>query len=123
MTEPHPNWRWPNSYGACADFDQEARWPKTRSRARRHGRDGRPRWPTDRQRPGQGNRQGIREIAAAEKINESNIGRVLRLTLLAPALVEAILGGRQPARLQLDDLMTRFPVDWRVQREACGFRR
>ena len=64
----------------------------------------------------------IREIAAAEKINESYVGRLLRLTLLAPVIVEAILGGGQPARLQLDDLMTRFPVDWRIQREALGFR-
>ena len=44
----------------------------------------------------------IAEIAAAEKINESYVGRVLRLTLLAPDIVEAILGGRQPAELQLD---------------------
>jgi len=36
----------------------------------------------------------IREIAAAEKINEWCVGRGLRLTLLAPDLVEAILGGR-----------------------------
>ena len=36
----------------------------------------------------------IREIAAAEKINESYVGRVLRLTLLAPDIVEAILSGR-----------------------------
>jgi hypothetical protein len=42
----------------------------------------------------------IAEIAAAEKINESYVGRVLRLTLLAPDLVEAILAGRQSAGLQ-----------------------
>jgi hypothetical protein len=47
----------------------------------------------------------IAEIAAAEKINESYVGRVLRLTLLAPNSVEAILNGRQPTRLQLDTLM------------------
>ena len=58
----------------------------------------------------------IREIAATEKINESYVGRVLRLTLLAPDIVEAILSGRQPAGLQLDVLMRRFPVGWREQR-------
>ena len=58
----------------------------------------------------------VREIAAAEKINESYLGRVLRLTLLAPDIVEAILGGRQPPGLQLDDLMKRLPVDWPEQR-------
>jgi hypothetical protein len=36
----------------------------------------------------------IPEIAAAEKINESYVGLVLRLTLLSPDIVEAILGGR-----------------------------
>ena len=58
----------------------------------------------------------IGEIAAAEKINETYVGRVLRLTLLAPDIVEAILNGRQPAALQLDGLMRRFPVEWGEQR-------
>src|SRR5258708_39078233 len=35
----------------------------------------------------------IAEIATTEKINESYVGRILRLTLLAPEIVEAILGG------------------------------
>jgi hypothetical protein len=58
----------------------------------------------------------IREIAAAENINESYVGRVLRLTLLAPDMVEAILGGRQPAAITLARSMRRFPVGWREQR-------
>ena len=60
----------------------------------------------------------IREIAAAEKINESYVGRVLRLTLLAPDILEAILGGRQSAELQLEDLLRRFPAGWREQRAS-----
>lgn len=60
----------------------------------------------------------IREIAAAEKINESYVGRILRLTLLAPEIVETILNGRQPSGLQLDALMRRFPVDWTEQQVA-----
>jgi hypothetical protein len=60
----------------------------------------------------------IREIASAEKINESYVGRVLRLTLLAPDLVEAVLAGRQPTGLQLDGLMRPFPVDWSEQRRT-----
>ncbi len=67
-----------------------------------------------------GTHSTIAEIAAAEKINESYVGRVLRLTLLAPDIVEAILGGRQPAELQLDILMRRFPVEWRAQADAFG---
>jgi hypothetical protein len=40
---------------------------------------------------------------------------VLRLTLLAPDIVEAIMNGRQPAGLQLDGLMGLFPVGWMDQ--------
>jgi hypothetical protein len=59
----------------------------------------------------------IAEIAAAEKINESYVGRVLRLTLLAPDIVEAILGGRQPAEMTLARLMQPFAVEWKERRE------
>jgi hypothetical protein len=58
----------------------------------------------------------IAEIAAAEKINASYVGRVLRLTLLAPDIVEAILGGRQAAEVTLAALMRRLPVPWSAQR-------
>ncbi|MDT5096250.1 MAG: hypothetical protein QOH60_5613 [Mycobacterium sp.] len=57
----------------------------------------------------------IAEIAAAEKINESYVGRVLRLTLLAPDIVEAILDGRQPADMTLALLMRPFGVTWGEQ--------
>ena len=60
-------------------------------------------------------------IAAAEKINGSYVGRVLRLTLLAPDLVEAILDGRQPTGLQLEHLLQRFPVGWREQRANAAY--
>src|SRR2546421_6499788 len=43
----------------------------------------------------------IAEIAAAEKINESYVRRVLRLTLIASDIVDAILSGRQPAEVTL----------------------
>jgi hypothetical protein len=62
----------------------------------------------------------IAEIAAAEKINESYVGRVLRLTLLAPDIVEAILNGRQPASLQLPILLKPLPIEWDAQRRAFG---
>jgi hypothetical protein len=69
-----------------------------------------------------GQYQNIREIAAAEKINETYVGRVLRLTLLAPDVVEMILIGRQPAGLQLDTLMKRFPVGWAEQKAGMSGR-
>lgn len=63
----------------------------------------------------------VQDLATAEKINPSYIARILRLTLLAPDIVEAILDGRQPAGLQLDDLLTPFPVEWDEQRKQIRF--
>jgi hypothetical protein len=57
----------------------------------------------------------VRDLAKAEAINESYLGRVLRLTLLAPSTVEAILEGKQWATLELDDLLKRFPIEWEAQ--------
>jgi hypothetical protein len=58
----------------------------------------------------------IREIAKAEKINPSYVSRVLRLTLLAPNLVEALVHGRQNSTMSLHDLMKPFPIEWHRQR-------
>ena len=55
------------------------------------------------------------ELAAAEKINRSYVCRVLRLTLLAPEIVEAIMDGRQPEGVTLPRLMEGFPVEWEGQ--------
>ena len=54
----------------------------------------------------------LRDLAKVEAINESYLGRILRLTLLSPSLIEAILEGRQPPALELDDLLQQFPIQW-----------
>ena len=56
-----------------------------------------------------------RELAKAEKINEAYLGRVLRLTLLSPAITDAILSGCQPSGLELADLLKPFPIEWDKQ--------
>ena len=60
----------------------------------------------------------VTELAEAEKINQSYLCRVLRLTLLAPDIVEAILDGRQPAALQMDALLKPMPLEWAEQRRT-----
>ena len=60
------------------------------------------------------------EIARAEKIGASFVSRVVRLALLAPDIVEAILAGKQPASMTLKDLMAPFPVEWEGQRVRFG---
>jgi hypothetical protein len=58
----------------------------------------------------------LTELAKAEKINRSYLSRVLRLTLLAPEIVEAIMGGQQGPEITLDRLMQPFPGEWERQR-------
>jgi hypothetical protein len=65
----------------------------------------------------------VRELAKAERISASYASRVLRLTLLAPELVEAILDGRQPEGLGLPRVLEPFPTAWDEQRGASIGRR
>jgi hypothetical protein len=65
-----------------------------------------------------GTHDTIAEIAAAEKINESYVGRMMRLTLLAPDIIQTIMNGHQPAGLRLEDLVRQFPLGWKVQSET-----
>jgi hypothetical protein len=62
----------------------------------------------------------IDEIAAAEKINDSYVSRVMRLTLLAPDVVEAILDGRHTSSLPLNALLRPIPVEWHLQRQTLN---
>ena len=63
----------------------------------------------------------IDDLAAAEKINPSYVSRILRLTLLAPDIVEAILDGRQPAEMTVKELARPLPVDWERQQVQFAF--
>jgi hypothetical protein len=67
-----------------------------------------------------GKHGSIADLAKAEKINESYLCRVLRLTLLAPDIVEQILDGQQSLLLQINDLLGPWPMEWREQRERMG---
>lgn len=57
----------------------------------------------------------MEDLARAKGVASSYVSRVLRLTLLAPNVVEAILDGRQPLEHQLDDLLAGFPLSWERQ--------
>jgi hypothetical protein len=66
----------------------------------------------------------LAELAAAERIDRSYLARTLRLTLLAPDIVEAILDGRQSCALALPAILKSVPSRWDEQRasgaEASG---
>lgn len=57
----------------------------------------------------------IAELAEREGIAPSYLTRVLRLRLLAPDIVEAILDGRQGPEVTLARLLEPFPLEWGEQ--------
>ncbi len=63
------------------------------------------------------------DIAKSEGVVPSYATRLFRLTILAPDIVSAILGGRHPPELTARRLMddTRLPLDGIEQRHYLGF--
>lgn len=57
----------------------------------------------------------IAELAEREGIAPSYMTRVLRLTLLAPDIVEAILDGKQGPEVTLARVLEPFPLEWELQ--------
>ena len=57
----------------------------------------------------------IAELAEREGIAPSYMTRVLRLTLLAPDIVEAILDGKQGPEVTLAQGLEPFPLAWQLQ--------
>lgn len=57
----------------------------------------------------------IAELAEHQGIAPSYMTRVLRLTLLAPAIVEAVLDGKQGPEITLTRSLEPFPVEWSKQ--------
>ncbi|MDO6588303.1 hypothetical protein Q4543_22680 [Salipiger sp. 1_MG-2023] len=57
----------------------------------------------------------IAELAECERIAPSYMTRVLRLTLLAPDIVEAILDGTHGPEMTLARFLEPFPVVWSDQ--------
>jgi hypothetical protein len=57
----------------------------------------------------------IAELAEREGIAPSYMTRVLRLTLLAPDIVEAIRDGRKGPETTLAGLLEPFPAEWGAQ--------
>ena len=60
------------------------------------------------------------ELADTEHVTRSFVNRLLRLTLLAPDIQEAIIDGRQPKGMQLEELTGVMPSGWDEQRESLA---
>lgn len=64
------------------------------------------------------------DLARALKVEPGWAAEMLRMTMLAPDIVEAIFEGRQPRHLNLHTLRGRqdlLPRDWGEQRRLLGF--
>jgi hypothetical protein len=62
----------------------------------------------------------LEDLARAKGVAPSYVSRILRLTLLAPEIVETILDGRQRPNLKLDHLLEGFPIEWTRQFDSMG---
>ncbi len=62
----------------------------------------------------------VTELAEALDVDRSYVGRIVRLTLLAPDIVEAIVRGEEPGGLSLQRLVKRMPAVWAEQRERLA---
>jgi hypothetical protein len=60
------------------------------------------------------------ELAKMEKINLSYLCRVLRLTLLAPDIAEALMDGKHMTGLKVLDLLRPMSIIWAEQRASLG---
>jgi hypothetical protein len=63
----------------------------------------------------------VSEIGDVESISKSYVSRILRLALLAPDIIEAMLAGSADHSLMLERLERPLPVSWEEQRRlsAC----
>ena len=63
----------------------------------------------------------ISDLARTLDVDNSYVVRILKLTTLAPDIIEAILHGEEPSGLSLAQLIRTFPMDWERQRALFGF--
>ena len=63
----------------------------------------------------------VADLAKALDMDNSYVVRILKLTTLAPDIIEAILNGEEPSGLSLARLVRTFPLDWERQRVLFGF--
>jgi hypothetical protein len=68
----------------------------------------------------EGRYASITELAAVEKLDRGYLGSLLKLTLLAPDIVESVLDGRHPERIGLPVLLDPLPAAWDAQRAAIN---
>lgn len=69
----------------------------------------------------EGRYASIIEMAQALKMDRHHMARMLRLTLLAPDIIKAILMGNEPDGFSLNQLTSEIPMLWDEQIEKYWF--
>jgi len=62
----------------------------------------------------------VSDIGDAENISKSYVSRILRLALLAPDIIEAILAGKAGQGMMLEQLERPLPASWDEQRHSIS---
>jgi hypothetical protein len=62
-----------------------------------------------------------KELAKKQGIEVTHVYRIMRLTMLAPDIVDAVLHGKQPRDFMLQAVVRGFPISWKEQRAKYGF--
>jgi hypothetical protein len=70
------------------------------------------RWPEQLE---SGHYAGLEDLAAANGVDRTYVGRILRLTSLAPGIVVRMLAGDEPEGVSLAKLRTNLPAVWKEQ--------
>ena len=65
----------------------------------------------------------VSDIGDTENISKSYVSRVLRLALLSPDIIEAILAGRADQSLMLEHFERPLPASWEEQQNCVICRR
>jgi hypothetical protein len=93
------------------------RYTATEAGARRNAGHALTRVHRWRRRIESGRAKSITDLAEHEGVTVVYVCRLLPLTCLAPAIVEAILDGRPPKRLRLAEMLGNGPMRWKEQRQ------
>jgi hypothetical protein len=67
-----------------------------------------------------GKYRSIREMARELGVCSTYMNRLLRFTILAPDIIEALLSGSESDTISQTKLTAEIPADWREQRERWG---
>ncbi|MDT7040794.1 recombinase family protein [Candidatus Nitronereus thalassa] len=68
-----------------------------------------------------GSNISLKQFAKEQAVKARYMMRLLRVSFLAPDIIEAILNGTQPVTMTLERFRRPIPLDWATQRQLFGF--